>query len=100
VFHLSRDMIQTLMYLKLSVAGQLTIFATRTRHACWSQRPAGLLIAAVVGAQTLATLIAVSGLFMTPIGWGWALLVWCYAIAWFLFNDRVKLLTYRVLGVK
>ena len=40
------------------------------------------------------------GVFMEPIGWGWALLVWCYAIAWFLFNDRVKLLTYRVLGVK
>jgi hypothetical protein len=31
-------------------------------------------------------------LFMTPLGWGWALFVWGYALAWFLVNDRVKLL--------
>jgi H+-transporting ATPase len=35
--------------------------------------------------------------FMTPIGWGWALLVWGYAAVWFLFNDRVKLMTYHFL---
>ena len=34
---------------------------------------------------------------MTPIGWGWALFVWGYALAWFLVNDRVKLLAYRIL---
>ncbi|MBI4493010.1 MAG: hypothetical protein HY690_09475 [Chloroflexi bacterium] len=33
---------------------------------------------------------------MPPIGWEWALLVWGYALAWFLVNDRVKLLAYRV----
>ena len=45
----------------------------------------------------VATLIAVYGLFMTPLGWGWALFVWGYALAWFLVNDRVKLLAYRIL---
>jgi H+-transporting ATPase len=44
----------------------------------------------------VATLIAVYGLFMTPLGWGWAAFVWGYALAWFLLNDRVKLLAYRV----
>jgi hypothetical protein len=44
----------------------------------------------------IAALIAVYGLFMTPIGWGWSLFVWGYALAWFLVNDRVKLLAYRV----
>jgi H+-transporting ATPase len=34
---------------------------------------------------------------MTPLGWGWALFVWGYALAWFLVNDRVKLLAYRFL---
>ena len=33
---------------------------------------------------------------MTPLGWGWALFVWGYALAWFLVNDCVKLLAYRV----
>jgi len=84
------------MYLKLSVAGHLTIFLTRTRGPFWSIRPARILWAAVLGTQTLATLIAVYGLFMTPLGWGWAAFVWGYALAWFLVNDRVKLLAYRI----
>jgi H+-transporting ATPase len=97
VFHLDRSHIQTLMYLKLSVAGHLTIFLTRTRGPFWSIRPARILWVAVVGTQIVATLIAVYGLFMTPLGWGWALFVWGYAVVWFLVNDRVKLLAYRIL---
>ena len=96
VFHLDRAHIQTLMYLKLSVAGHLTIFLTRTRGPFWSHRPARVLWVAVLGTQIVATLIAVYGLFMTPLGWGWALGVWGYALVWFLINDRVKLLAYRV----
>jgi H+-transporting ATPase len=96
VFHLDRAHIQTLMYLKLSVAGHLTIFLTRTRGPFWSIRPARILWVAVLGTQIVATLIAVYGLLMTPLGWGWALFVWGYALAWFLVNDRVKLLAYRV----
>jgi H+-transporting ATPase len=96
VFHLDRAHIQTLMYLKLSVAGHLTIFLTRTRGPFWSIRPARILWVAVLGTQTLATLIAVYGVFMAPLGWGWALFVWGYALAWFLVNDCVKLLAYRV----
>ena len=96
VFHLDRSHIQTLMYLKLSVAGHLTIFLTRTRGPFWSVRPARVLWIAVLGTQTLATLIAVYGVFMTPLGWGWALFVWGYALAWFLVNDRVKLLAYQI----
>jgi H+-transporting ATPase len=97
VFHLDQAHIQTLMYLKLSVAGHLTIFLTRTRGPFWSIRPARILLMAVVGTQTLATLIAVYGLFMTPLGWGWALFVWGYALGWFLVNDRVKLIAYWAL---
>jgi H+-transporting ATPase len=84
------------MYLKLSVAGHLTIFLTRTRGPFWSIRPARILLLAVFGTQAVATLIAVYGLFMTPLGWGWALFVWGYALVWFLVNDRVKLVAYRI----
>ena len=34
---------------------------------------------------------------MTPLGWGWAGFVWGYALLWFLVNDRIKLLAYRIL---
>ncbi len=97
VFHLDRSHVQTLMYLKLSIAGHLTIFLTRTRGPFWSIRPARVLWFAVLGTQIVATLIAVFGLFMTPLGWGWALFVWGYALVWFLVNDRVKLIAYRIL---
>jgi H+-transporting ATPase len=33
---------------------------------------------------------------MPPLGWGWALFVWGYAVTWFLVNDCVKLLAYRI----
>jgi len=97
VFHLGHPQLQTLMYLMLSVAGHLTIFLARTRGPFWSIRPARILLIAVVGTQTLATLIAVYGLFMTPLGWGYALFVWGYALAWFLVTDRVKLVAYRII---
>ena len=96
VFHIDREHIQTLMYLKLSIAGHLTIFLTRTRGPFWSIRPANILWIAVLGTQIVATLIAVYGIFMTPLGWGWAGFVWGYALIWFLINDRLKLLAYSI----
>jgi H+-transporting ATPase len=96
VLKLDRATIQSLMYLKLSVAGHLTIFLTRTRGHFWSIRPAPILVAAVLGTQAVATLIATFGLFMTPIGWKLALLVWGYALAWFLVTDWVKLAAERI----
>ena len=96
VFHLDRAHAQTMMYLKLSVAGHLTIFLTRTRGPFWSIRPAKILWMAVLVTQIVATMFAVYGFLMKPLGWGWALFVWGYALAWFLVNDRVKLLAYRI----
>jgi H+-transporting ATPase len=81
----------------LSVAGHLTIFQARTRGSFWSIRPARILLLAVLGTQALATGIAVFGIFMTPLGWRYAALVWGYALLWFVATDRVKLLGYRFL---
>jgi len=98
VFHIDREHIQTMMYLKLSVAGHLTIFLTRTRGPFWSIRPARILWGAVLGTQALATCIALFGFgLVTPLAWHWVLLVWGWALAWFLVNDRFKLLAYSVL---
>ena len=58
---------------------------------------APILLGAVICTQIVATLIAVFGILMTPIGWYWAAVVWVYAIVWFLIADGVKLATYRVL---
>ena len=100
VFHFSRDFLQTLMYLKLSVAGHLTIFLTRTEGPFWSSKPAPILVGAVIGTQLVATIIAVFGVFMAPIGWTWAAFVWGYALVWFFINDMVKQGVYRVFSAR
>ena len=94
--HLNRDVIQSLIFLKLAVAGHLTIFLTRTRGPFWSSRPAPTLLWAAIITKVLATLAAVYGLFMTPIGWQLALIVWGYSLAWFLVNDFIKRAGYRL----
>ncbi|HYW94206.1 MAG TPA: plasma-membrane proton-efflux P-type ATPase [Bacteroidales bacterium] len=95
-FHLSHELLQTLIYLKLSVAGHLTIFVTRTRRNFWTTRPSKALLLAVIITQLIATLISVYGVFMHPLGWKWAGIVWGYCLAWFLIEDTAKLAVYRV----
>jgi H+-transporting ATPase len=55
-------------------------------------------VLAVIGTQIVATFIAVYGLFMSPLGWAYAGVVWGYCLILFLIQDRVKLLGYRIFG--
>jgi H+-transporting ATPase len=75
LFRLNRHSLQTLMYLKLSLAGHLTILQTRTRGLFWSIRPARVLLAAVIGTQAIAYvkpwLIESSTAFFSPKTWQW-----------------------------
>ena len=87
---------QGIKNLKLSVAGHLTLLVARTRGPFWSIRPAKSLFLAIVSTQIIATLIVVYGIILPPIGWKLALFVWGYALAWFVFNDLVKLAAYKV----
>ena len=96
VFHLGPAAVQTFMFLKLAVAGHLTIFVTRTRGPFWSIAPAPVLLWSAVGSKLLATIVAVYGIYMTPIGWKWTLIIWGYALVWALVNDRLKLLAYKI----
>jgi H+-transporting ATPase len=88
------------MFLKLAVAGHLTIFVTRTRGPFWSIRPAPVLLWSAILTKVLATIAAVYGWFMVPIDWKWAGLIWGYALVWFLVNDRIKLVAYRIFDLQ
>ena len=74
----------------------MTIILARTSGPFWSIRRAVILFVAVLATQIIATFIAVYGVFITPISWGWAGFVWCYAVVCFLLNDRLKLVAYRI----
>ncbi len=95
---LPEDFIQTILFLKLIVAGHSTLYITRVDGWFWQRPwPAPLLFWATFGTEILGTLIAVYGVFVTPIGWQAALWVWAYCLLWFLLNDAVKMWTYRLL---
>jgi H+-transporting ATPase len=97
----SEDVIRTLLFLKLIIAGHSTLYITRTEGWFWQRPwPSPLLLGATFGTEILGTLIAVCGFLITPIGWKYALLMWAYAVAWFLVNDAVKIFTHRLLGTK
>jgi len=103
VFCLSREALQSFMYLKLSVAGHLTVFVARTKGPFWSIRPAKSLFLAVVATQVIATLIVVYGFLLPPIGWELALFVWGYALLLFVITDAIKTNLYKLLdhgGIK
>lgn len=92
VLHFDRTTIQTFMFLKLAVAGHLTIFLTRTgRYHFWTTPyPSSLLFWSAILTKLLATLIAVYGVFMTPIGWKLAGFLWAYALISFIITDYLK----------
>ncbi len=97
ILHLNLEVLQSFIFLKLAVAGHLTIFVARTRGPFWSIRPAGALFWSAVGTKVLATLVVVYGWYMAPIGWELALLVWGYALVAFLITDAIKIGLYRLL---
>jgi H+-transporting ATPase len=95
---LPRPTIQTLMFLKLLVAGHFTIYLTRTVKPFWGRPwPSWQLFSAGESTHVAGTFAAVYGWGMTPIGWYYALMVWGYSIVWFLLSDLVKVWVYRLM---
>jgi len=92
---------QSLIFLKLVVAGHATIFLTRTDDWFWKRPfPSKLLLHASFWSAALATLIVVYGFLVTPVGWKAAMSVWAYALAWVVLNDMVKVSTLRRLRAR
>lgn len=92
------DVIQSLFFVKLVIAGHGTIYNTRTDGWFWKKPyPSWLLFNSAFFTAILGTLIAVYGIMITPIGWEYAMWMWLYAMSWFVFNDIVKVSTYRLL---
>ncbi len=91
--------IQSMIFLKLLVAGHMTIFLTRNTGALWQKPyPSLLLFLTLEGTQVIGTLFAVYGILIPPIGWEKALIVWAYALVWIFMLSGVKVLTYKILN--
>ena len=102
VFHLDDAQVQSLVFLKLAVAGHLTLFVARTRRFFLSPPyPAPAMLWSAIVTKAIATLLVAYGFgLITPISWRAIALVWGYAIVWMFVADGVKLLTYRHLDLE
>ncbi|MFO7933954.1 MAG: plasma-membrane proton-efflux P-type ATPase [Bacteroidales bacterium] len=94
-----REVVQTMIFLKLLIAGHMTIYLTRNTGWMWQKPyPSGIFFLAVEATQVIGTLFAVYGILIHPIGWAKAGIVWGYAIVWMLVLNAIKVLTIKFSG--
>jgi len=95
-FDVSLPELQSLIFLKLSLAGHLTLFIARSRGPFWrSPYPAPILLFAILGTQAVAAAIVGFGWLVPAIPWSWVGLVWLYCAAWMFVEDRAKIVVHR-----
>lgn len=99
--HLDISEIQTFIFLKLAVAGHLTLFVARTRRPFFLRPfPSALLLWSAVITKILATLFVVYPFgLITPISWRSVGIIWGYCLAWIFIEDLAKLLVYHHLDL-
>ncbi len=98
--HLPLPQVQTYVFLKMAVAGHLTLFVSRSRGAFWSRPyPAPVMLWSTLLTKAAATLLCAWGLgLVAPIGWLDIAFVWGYALLWSLLTDAAKRAVYRRLA--
>jgi H+-transporting ATPase len=97
VLNLDQGTLQTFVFLKLAIAGHLTIFLSRTNGHFWEIKPSAPLLWSAVVTKVIATLFAVYGWFVSPISWGLSLFIWIYAIIAFFITNLLKVYFLRIL---
>jgi H+-transporting ATPase len=96
VFNFDLAQTQSLMYLKLAVAGHLTLFVARTKRPFLTKPfPAPVLLVAIFFTQAIAAAIVGFGLLVTPIPWKFVGIVWGYCLVWVFIEDWAKLQVYK-----
>jgi H+-transporting ATPase len=94
--------IQTFIFLKMAVAGHLTLFVTRTsRMFLRKPYPAPILLWSTIVTKLAATLFVVYPFgLITPISWKAVGVIWTYCIVWLFMSDMAKLAVMRHLEMK
>ena len=95
--HLSIPQIQTYIFLKMAVAGHLTLFVARNKGFFLKKPyPAPIMIWSGIVTKLLGTLLAAYGFgLITPIRWTDIALIWGYSITWAFLTDWAKVSVYR-----
>jgi H+-transporting ATPase len=99
VFNLDVSTLQTLIFLKMTVGGHMTVYLARTGvHHFWERPlPARILFVTAESTQLVGTVLAIYGVLMNPIGWGLAAFVWGYALLSFVITDVLKIHYFKLM---
>jgi H+-transporting ATPase len=93
---LTKEQIQTVIFLQIVAGGHLLYFVMRSRETIFSPPwPAAPVFWAIVGTQIFAVLMVGFGWFVPAIPWTIIGLVWLYMLVWMVVLDLVKLALYR-----
>jgi H+-transporting ATPase len=97
LLHLTTPEVQSFVFLKMAVAGHLTLFISRSKGFFLKKPyPAPVMIWSAVGTKIAATILVAFGFGLVPaIGWLPIGLIWVYSITWALLTDWAKLMVYR-----
>jgi len=98
--HLTIPQIQTYVFLKLAVAGHVSLFIARARGWMFERPwPSGVLFWSAILTKLAATLLVLYPFgMMAPIGWVDVAIIWAYALGFGLVTDAAKVLAYRWLN--
>ncbi|MBS0246724.1 MAG: plasma-membrane proton-efflux P-type ATPase [Proteobacteria bacterium] len=84
--------VQSMVFLKLLVAGHMTIYLTRNTGPIWQRPwPNWRLVVTSEATQILGTVAVLSGWFVAPLAWPYVIFVWLYSLLWFAINSAVKI---------
>ena len=90
IMHLPWDQIQTMFFLKLTVSGHMLIYVAHTDKPWYSFLPSPAVMWATGITQAVATLCALSGIFVSAIPWQLVLLVWIWSFFWMQVSEAMK----------
>ena len=95
-YALTKDQVQTAVFLQIVAGGHLLLFVVRARgwmfYKPWPAKP---LLCAVVGTQLLAVLMCGFGWFVTALPWAVIAVIWAYMLVWTVLLDLAKRAIYR-----
>ncbi len=102
IYSVPMAIIYTIMFLKLDVSGHSTLYTTRTgRNHFWHKPyPSLKFFLPAFSSRIIGSLMAFFGIFMEPISLTAIIIVWVYSTIWFILNDQIKVLTYKLIDMK
>jgi H+-transporting ATPase len=99
IFLIPTKPLQTFVFLKLAVAGHMTIYLTRSEDDHFWRRPfpAKILFFTCELTQLVATIFVAIGFLMAPLLWGFIGFIWLFALFEFIVADSLKVIVARKL---